>query len=270
MGPRAGDGEPRRHRPADARRGDLDRDPRDRGAVSQPLGAGRGARAGAGGRERDRGLRANRSRRLPRRPGGPRRARGRLLGHPASRPGVLDAPGGPAAAARVDPLHRRRAGRPERALRVLRLPLHRDGAGDRAQPDRGTAQPARSRGRLPERDPDRELRVGSPLTDRPPLSRLDPTPVRLRRAPVLAQRANRSQLSDLRLGATRALHRDGVRDPAREWSGGGPAGARDRAIAPPTGRVSDRVPPRRPGRRPAQPGARARDRLRRRAPVHGG
>ena len=86
VGARPGDGEPRRHRPPDPRRGDLDRDPRHRRRVPEPLGPGRGARAGAGRRERARGLRADRSRRLSSRPGGARGARGDLLGHPARRP----------------------------------------------------------------------------------------------------------------------------------------------------------------------------------------
>ena len=49
---RAGDGEPRRHRPADDLRRDLDRHPRDRRPAAQHLGPGRGA--GAGPRRRQR------------------------------------------------------------------------------------------------------------------------------------------------------------------------------------------------------------------------
>ena len=49
---RAGDGEPRRHRPPDDRRGDLDRHPRHRRAAAQHLRPGRGP--GAGPRRRQR------------------------------------------------------------------------------------------------------------------------------------------------------------------------------------------------------------------------
>ena len=51
---RAGDGEPRRHRPPDDRRGDLDRHPRHRRPAAQHLRPGRGDRAGPRRRQRAR------------------------------------------------------------------------------------------------------------------------------------------------------------------------------------------------------------------------
>ena len=60
-GARAGAGEPRRHRRADDRRGDLDRHPRDRRELRQHLGAGRGAGAGARRRQRPRADRGGRA-----------------------------------------------------------------------------------------------------------------------------------------------------------------------------------------------------------------
>ncbi len=58
--------------------------------IPKPLGAGRGARVGAGRRKRARGLRAIRPDRVSGRAGGRRGARGHLLGHPPRRPGVRD------------------------------------------------------------------------------------------------------------------------------------------------------------------------------------
>ena len=171
--------------------------------------------------------------------------------------------------ARGDPGRHRRAGGAQRPLRVLRLPPHRHGADDRAQPRRRPPAPSRAGQRLPERDRARELRPGPALQGRAPLSLHDPAAGRLRRAPVLAHREDRPQLPDLRLGAPRPVHGDGVRDPARARAGGGAPGAEPGARARAPGRLPDRVPARRPGRRAAQPRPRAPDRLHRRPSVPG-
>ena len=81
LGAGVGDGEPRRHRPADAGGGDLDRDPRHRRRAPKPLSPGRGARAGA----RRRSVLEVSERPTPRRTGRPGLAWGRSGSSPRSR-----------------------------------------------------------------------------------------------------------------------------------------------------------------------------------------
>ena len=119
--------EPGRHRQADGRGVDLDRDARHRRALSERLGADRRARAGH--RRRVSGDR----RRIGSRPpasgaGRPRRARRRPLGDRSDGPGVHPQPRRLAEAAGRDARAPGRAERRRRPLRVLRLPPHRSRA----------------------------------------------------------------------------------------------------------------------------------------------
>ena len=144
-GARAGDGEPRRHRPPDDRRRDLDRDPRHRRRPAQHLRPGRGDRVGARRRQRPGADGRGRARAAEGRPGRRRGPGGDLLGHPALRPGLHPSSDRPAAATGGGARLLLRAGRRQRPLRVLRLPLHRLGADHPPQPHRARAAPARAR-----------------------------------------------------------------------------------------------------------------------------
>ena len=102
---RAGDGEPRRHRPPDDRRRDLDRHPRHRRQAAQHLRPGRGDRAGPRRRQRPRAERGDRAGAAAGGAGRGRRARRDLRGDPALRPGLHPRPGRRAAPARGGPRH---------------------------------------------------------------------------------------------------------------------------------------------------------------------
>ena len=133
---RAGDGEPRRHRPPDHRRGDLDRHPRHRRQAAQHLRPGRGDRAGPRRRQRAPAQRRHRPGAAAGGPGRGRRARRDLRRDPALRAGLHARPGRHAAPARGGarrlPGERRR----QRPLRALHLPLRRVRPGAGAQPHR--------------------------------------------------------------------------------------------------------------------------------------
>ena len=137
---RPGDGEPRRHRPADDLRRDLDRDPRDGRAAAQHLGPGRGDGAGPRRRQRPPPRCRDQLRAAARRPGRDRRPRRDLGGDPALRPRLLPAAGRLVPPARGGPRQLRRAGRRPRALRAVQLPLLGPGAGPGAQPHGGAGR----------------------------------------------------------------------------------------------------------------------------------
>ena len=235
LGARAGDGEPRRHRPPDARRGDLDRDPRHR------------RRASATSRPRSRRSSwCSPTEACSRSPSGPTATRYRAARVGLGALGVIYS-----VTLRAVPaftLHRVDAPRPlEETLASLdELAARNDHFEFFVFPYTDTALtiernrtdgPPRPRGprqRLPERDRARELRHGRCCRGSGAASLRDPAAGRLCRAPVLAHREDRPQLPGLRLRAPRPVHRDGVRDPARARAGGGAPGARAGARAPAT------------------------------------
>ena len=268
---RPGDGEPRRHRPPDDRRRDLDRHPRNRREAAQHLLPGRGGRAGARRRERAGAEHRRRSRAAARGAGGGRHARRDLSGDPALRAGLHPAPGRCPAPARRGARHLPGARRRQRPLRVLHLPIRRQRSGPGAQPDRRAPAPPRTGGRLPQRHRAGELGAGGALGDRQALPRLDPPAGAPRRAPRLRQQRDRPQRPHLRQRAAGPLHRDGVRGAARARAGGGAPGDRVGARQPLPGLLPDRGAGCRGRRRPAQHRARPRHRLHRRTsvPRHG-
>ena len=109
----------------------------------------------------------------------------------------------------------RGAGRGQRPLRVLRLPLHREGADDQAQPHRARAAAPRPDAALPRRRGAGERRRRPDAAPRPPPPGADPPRHPAGGAADVPGRAPRSQLPDLRQPPHDPLHRDGVRDPAR-------------------------------------------------------
>ena len=240
--------------------------------LSQPLGAGRGSRAGAGGRERDRGVRARRSRGLPRRSRGPRRARGHLLGHAPDRARVLDAPRGPAAAARGDP------GQPSTSSPARNehfeffvfphteaaLVIERNRVDGPPSP-RGRVDAYVNEILIENYGMDVLARIARRFPGR------DPAPGRLRRR--ASSRTRSGPTAAIRIFASERRVRFTEMEYAIPRENGPEAVRRVLELvreASPPGRLSDRVPPRRPRRRPPQPRVRARDRLRRRPPVPGG
>ncbi len=135
-----------------------------------------------------------------------------------------------------------------------------------------TDEPPRPRGRtrgLGQRRPAREPRPRAAGADRPPVSVREPRACALRGPHALPHREGRSKPRGVRLGAAGALHRDGVRAPARARARGAAAGRGADPLAAGRGLLPDRVPRRRRRRRPAEPGPRTPDGLHRRPPVRG-
>ena len=263
---RAGDGEPRRHRPPDARRGDLDRAP------TAP------ARASATSRPRSRrsswsladgsvarGLSAAP---IPRRWRAARVGLGALgvdLRGDAARGARLHASTASTRRARSTrrPRRPRRARRRARPLRVLRLPPHRDGALPRvdAQPHEPAAA-ARARRRLRAGGRARELGRGrlrrrSPATCRRaiPRSRGWPPP-----GPASAPEDRPAATGSSPPSAGSGSPRWSTRSRASTRREAVRAGARVAARPELRGRLPDRGPVRGRRRRAAQPRPRARHR----------
>ena len=169
---RAGDGEPRRHRPPDDRRGDLDRHPRHRRAAAQHLRPGRGAGAGPAPTAACAGSSAATDPELLRAARVGIGALGAISAVtlrcvPAFTLERVDTPRAARGGARLLPGARRR----QRPLRALHLPLRRQRPGAGAQPHRGAAAAARPGRRLPQRRRARELGAGGALGDRQGASR---------------------------------------------------------------------------------------------------
>ena len=226
---RAGAREPGRHRRADDRRRDLDRHARHRRALRQHLQprsrrwswcppTARCVECSRDSRPRD-------AARGARRRSAPRRDRHRDA---ALRAGVHAPPPRPPAAAGRDARAPRRAGRAQRPLRVLRLSPQRRRALPR-EPSASTRRRSRAAALqeyLLRRRCSRTARSGS-LCAPAGASRRGSRdqPARSRGWPAARVKTDRSY----RVFATtrqRALHRDGVRDPARGRAGGAAARAR--------------------------------------------
>ena len=103
-----------------------------------------------------------------------RRPRRDLGGDAALRPRLRARADRLAAAARGGARQLRAAGRGQRPLRALHLPLRRLGAGPGAQPRRGAAAAARPARRLPQRHRARELGAGGALGGRQAVPAGDP------------------------------------------------------------------------------------------------
>ena len=225
---RPGDGEPRRHRPPDDRRRDLDRHPRHRREAAQHLLPGRGDRAGPRRRQRARAERRRRPRPAARGAGRGRRARRDLRGDPALRPRLHPATGSTRPRPREEVLDtfQERADANDH-FELFTFPYADSRPGPRAQPHRGAAAPARPGRRLPQRHRARELGAGGALGDRQGASRGRSRALsRLAARARLGQPGDRPQRPDLRQRAPRPLHRDGVRGAARARARGGAAGDR--------------------------------------------
>ena len=97
----------------------------DRGGLPKPLGAGRGARVGAGRRERARAVRAIRPDRVSGRAGGRRGARGIYSVTLRAVPAFAYARGSTRRSRSSGPSRASTTRREQRALRVLRLPPYR-------------------------------------------------------------------------------------------------------------------------------------------------
>ena len=219
--------EPRRHRPPDARRLDLDRHPRHRRALAQHLGPGRGGRAGARRRQLARDL----GRLRPRR-GWRRRGSGSARSGSSTRSRSAPCPPSRSTAS----TGRGRSTRPSRAstsstpandhFEFYVFP-HTQTALCRES--RRTDEPPRPRPRAAGLRPGgdarelgrRRLRARRP----PPARRRFPGS---RGSPPPASGARPRSTAAYRVFASRApdqVHRDGVRDPARARRRGGAPGA---------------------------------------------
>ena len=223
--------EPGGHRQADGRGLDLDRDARHRRALPERLRADRGARAGHGRRVGGDGRRIG-SRAAARGAGRPRRARRRLLGDGADRPGVHAQPRRLAEASGRDPGAARRAERRRRPLRVLRLPPHR------RRPLPGVAAHRRA---ARASEPSRCLRAGGDARElgRAAVRAGDQAHAVPGAAARPSRRAQHRALDEggrepqgVRVGAPHQVHGDGVRGAALARTGDDRAGARARAAGP--------------------------------------
>ena len=239
--------EPRRHRPPDARRLDLDRHPRHRRAlpsISAQVEALELVLADGSSLEISR----RRSRRRSRAARIGLGALGMIYAVtlrtvPAFTLDRVDSPR-PLAETLDAP---RRAQRRQRPLRVLRLPAHRDRALPREPAHRRAAASAARRARVYAQEVVLENWVGRlfALAGRR-LPSQAPRLARIAAAGIGRSTQDRPQPPRLRQRAADQVHRDGVRDPARARRRGGRAGARVRRAARARGRVSDRGPLRRP------------------------
>ena len=201
---------------------------------AEPVGPGRAYGAGAGRRERARAGGRRPAARGPRRPRGARRGGRR---HPALRARLPAARRRCAGAARGRAGLARRARRRRRPLRVLDLPALAAGAHPDEHLHRRPARGARPRARVARGRARRQPRVRPPQPHRPALAARDPGAQPRRRAGRVAARAGRLVVPHLRQPAARALHRDGVRDPARRTR---PTRSAERARSSPATRSRSR------------------------------
>ena len=269
-GARAGDGEPRRHRPPDPGRGDLDRDPRHRRAAAQHLRPGRGDRAGPRRRQRSPPHRRDRPGAAAGGAGRGRGAGGDRGRDPALRPRLHPAPGRPARAARGGPrLLRASWPTPTTTSSSSPSPTPTTRSCSSATAARSAPRP-RGRGRrLPQRRGAGELGAGGARGDRQGAAAGDPGALAAGRAARLRQphrdRSDRVFVNERRVRFTEmeyGLPREHGPEAARrviEWVRSQPL----------PGLLPDRDAGRRRRRRLAQPLPRARHRLHRRPPVPG-